>query len=125
MSQEFEEQDFGKTEARGKMQKTEGDFSVDVLLKDRVELWMNEQDGGNEQQPKRPISYKEAVKPSKNNGVDQEDMWMKKEDWDGSLLISNDEEMKRGISITNTEQGPHIVILMERGGESVKNGRTH
>ena len=54
-------------------------------------------------------SYREAVKPTSHVSYSDEEDFLN-DDWDGCLLIRNEEEMKRGLSILETDKGPHICL---------------
>ena len=52
-------------------------------------------------------SYRDAVMPTSHVCYSDEDEYLE-EDWDGCLLIRNEDTMKQGVSILETEQGPHF-----------------
>ena len=99
------------TAARRKMPRTTGAFTGEVSLKPRVEEWMKDHEM--EQENQGPKSYKEAVRPNPCYDEEGYEYPYNEDDWDGSLLTSNTEEMKKGVTIFETENGPQISFSEE------------
>lgn len=113
----------GETETtRSKLQKREGSFIEDILLPPREEEWMREEEVSQRKPPMK--TYKEAVRPNRKSDDGGEYSFADEEDWDGSLLVSNSEELRRGVTIEDSKRGPLISISEEeqkRMGSKWKN----
>lgn len=101
-----------RTEERGKVRKTDGGFSGDTSMAPREEPWMTDQEGNGGRPASQVKSYREAVKPT-SPCHDGDEYDVLEDDWDGNLITSRIEDMVRGVSITETEQGIHISFSEE------------
>lgn len=89
---------------RGKVQKTDGGFSGDIAMPAREEPWMVDSEPSQEPPKRKPMTYSEAVKPGSGTYEDDGNDWLE-DDWDGGLITSNIEDMTRGVTISNDDQG--------------------
>lgn len=90
-----------------KLQKLQGSFSGEEILKKRVEEWMVVDSDSNPAQH-QPLSYRDAVKPrgSNNGGTKTSDD--KDDDWDGTLCGLREVDMRDGVTVTDSPMGPLI-----------------
>ena len=54
------------------------------------------------------MSYRDVVKPKSRCTEEDEQEYVEDDDWDGCLVTSKLEEMARGITVKETEEGLHI-----------------
>lgn len=117
----------GSEATRGKFQKTEGGFTGGVSMQPPAVAAIGEKVGSSDpltdQRQKTPMSYKEAVKPNKASTCSEEDNWME-DDWDGSLIVSNVEAMKHGVTISESERGVSITFSEEERRRLTKKWHT-
>ncbi|XP_028797074.1 uncharacterized protein LOC114752509 [Neltuma alba] len=100
-------------EVRGKLQRREGDFTGQVSLHPREEDWMLEDNAEVFEERGAPLSYREALKPKSLVEKVQGSQKEANEAWDGNLVYYDDEELRKGVRVTESIRGPILEFSEE------------
>lgn len=92
--------------------RVEGEFSGAEARKPRVEDWMEDAPVPQKSSTTQSPSYRDILQPRKT-GRPEDMMETPDEDWDGSLVGSDVEEMRKGVSVADSDDGPSIEFTEE------------
>ncbi|XP_028753112.1 uncharacterized protein LOC114712734 [Neltuma alba] len=98
---------------RGKLQRKEGEFTGNISITPRDEDWMNTEECVEVPVQETILSYREVLKPRNDDREGSQRKEQQEEIWDGNLLLNNEQELFKGVSVKDSVAGPIIEFSEE------------